>query len=66
MLSVQTIEEAIQQLPKSDLAKLRGWFLEFDDRAWDKQIEEDANAGKLDSLAAEALAEYYSGKATEI
>ena len=38
MLSVQTIEEAIQQLPKSDLAKLRDWFLEFDDRAWDKQI----------------------------
>ena len=55
MLSVQTIEEAIQQLPKSDLAKLRDWFLEFDAYVWDKQIEEDANAGKLDSLAAEAL-----------
>gem|GEM_PF-2150790 len=46
MLSVQTIEEAIQQLPKSDLAKLRDWFLEFDARVWDKQIEDDANAGK--------------------
>jgi len=66
MLSVQTIEEAIQQLPKSDLAKLRDWFLEFDDRDWDKQIEDDANAGKLDSLAAEALEEYYSGKAIEL
>ena len=38
MLSVQAIEEEIQQLPKSDLAILRDWFLEFDDRAWDKQI----------------------------
>jgi hypothetical protein len=66
MLSVQAIEEEIQQLPKSDLAILRDWFLEFDDRAWDKQIEDDANAGKLDSLAAEALEEYYGGKATEI
>lgn len=66
MLSVQAIEEAVEQLPKSDLAKFRDWFLEFDAHAWDKQIEDDANAGKLDSLAAEALAEYYSGKATEI
>jgi len=65
MLSVQTIEEAVEQLPKADLVKFRDWFLEFDARIWDKQIEEDANAGKLDSLAAEALAEYYSGKATE-
>ena len=66
MLSVQTIEEAIQQLPKSDLAKFRDWFLEFDARAWDQQIEDDANAGKLDSLAAEALEEYFNGKATEL
>jgi hypothetical protein len=33
---------------------------------WDKQIENDANAGKLDALAAEALAEYHSGLATEL
>lgn len=66
MLSVQTIEEAIEQLPKADLVRFRDWFLEFDSRIWDKQIEEDANAGKLDSLAAEALAEYHSGKATEL
>lgn len=66
MLSVQTIEEAIQQLPKSDLAKFRDWFLEFDARAWDQQIEDDANAGKLDSLAAETLEEYINGKATEL
>jgi len=66
MLSVQTIEEAIQQLPKSDLAKFGDWFLEFDAHAWDKQIEGDANAGKLDSLAAAALEEYINGKATEL
>jgi hypothetical protein len=32
---------------------------------WDKQIENDANSSKLDTLAAEALAEYNDGKATE-
>jgi len=66
MLSVQSIEDAITQLPSSDLAKLRDWFLEYDSKVWDKQIENDANSGKLDDLAAEALEEYYSGKATEL
>jgi antitoxin HigA-1 len=31
--------------------------------AWDAQIEADATAGKLDEFAAEAVAEYKSGKA---
>lgn len=32
----------------------------------DRQIEEDAAAGKLDALAAEALAEYEAGQAGEL
>jgi hypothetical protein len=35
-------------------------------KAWDAQIEADANAGKLDALAAEALAEYHNGTAREL
>ena len=33
------------------------WFAVFDGHAWDRQIEEDASTGKLDYLAAEALAD---------
>lgn len=66
MNTVQAIEQAIQQLPEPDLAELRQWFAEFNETLWDKRIEQDANAGKLDALAAEALAEYHSGKATEL
>jgi hypothetical protein len=33
---------------------------------WDVQIEADAGAGKLDALAAEALAEYHTGKARQL
>jgi len=66
MMSVQAIEEAIQQLPEADLVKFRQWFAQFDEHLWDSQIERDANSGKLDALAAEALAEYHAGKATEI
>jgi hypothetical protein len=66
MLTVQAIEQAIQQLPEAELCELRRWFAEFTEDLWDKQIENDANAGKLDALADEALADYYSGKATEL
>ncbi|MEI6746125.1 MAG: hypothetical protein WCL34_09200 [Methylococcaceae bacterium] len=66
MISVQTIENAIQQLPEPDLAELQRWFSEFYGSIWDKQIERDATAGKLDALATEAIAEYYSGTVTEL
>ena len=37
----------------ADLAKFRAWFLEFDARVWDAQIESDLKAGKLQGLIAE-------------
>lgn len=62
MTSIQAIEQAVQQLPTHDFAEFRRWFAQFDELAWDAQIEADANAGKLDALAAEALAEYHNPK----
>ena len=38
--------------------------LEADD--WDKQMEQDAKAGKLDALGARALEHYRAGRVTEI
>ena len=64
--NIQTIEQAIQQLPPQDLAEFRRWFAQFDDAVWDAQIEADADAGKLDALAAEVLAEYHTGKAPQL
>jgi hypothetical protein len=66
MSSIQSIERAIEQLPPHELAEFRKWFAQFDESGWDAQIEEDANAGKLDALAAEALADYQNGKAREL
>jgi len=66
MLSIQSIELAIEQLPAQEQTEFLKWFATFDETAWDAQIEADANAGKLDGLAAEALAEYQSGKAREL
>jgi hypothetical protein len=66
MTTLETLEQEVAQLRPADLAEFRRWFAEFDAAAWDAQIEADAGAGKLDSLAAEALAEYKAGKALEI
>jgi hypothetical protein len=66
MISIQAIELAIEQLPAHDLAEFRRWFAQFDEAAWDAQIEADACAGKLDEMAAEALAEYHNGTAREL
>lgn len=62
MRNIEALEQAIQQLPRQDLAQLRRWFVQFDEAAWDAQIEADAGAGKLGALAAEAVAEYRGGK----
>ena len=66
MTLVQSLEEEVKRLSPTELRTFRDWFMEWDADAWDHQIEQDAQTGKLDALAAEALAEYHSGKCTEI
>ena len=66
MTTVKTAEQVVEQMSPGELARFRQWFTEFDGKAWDAQIEADANVGKLDTLAEEALAEYRAGKAKEI
>ncbi len=64
MGDLQSIEKAVEALPPAELAEFRRWFAEFDTAAWDTQIEIDASKGKLDLLAAEALADYEAGAAS--
>ena len=66
MSEVEQLEQRIESLPPQEFAKLRNWFLEFEARAWDHQIEMDAKAGKLDGLTCKALADYRVGKAREL
>jgi hypothetical protein len=66
MSDLEELEHKIQNLPVEELAKFRAWFIEFDHLLWDKQIEADSKAGKLDGVVAEALADYKAGKAREI
>ena len=65
MSNVETIERQVEALSAAELAAFREWFHEFDAAAWDRQIEEDIQAGKLDRLADAALQAFKAGKCTE-
>jgi hypothetical protein len=65
-MSIQEIESAIAQLPPEELAELSEWFEEYLAQAWDKQLEQDVQAGRLDSLLKKAAASYDAGDANPL
>ena len=66
MNTVQEIVAAISKLPCAELAAFRAWFAEFDANAWDRQLEQDVAAGRLDALADEALRDLREGRCTDL
>jgi len=62
MTRIEKIEQEIQRLTPAELAAFRDWFRKYDADAWDREIERDIAAGKLDGLADEARAEHAAGK----
>ena len=61
MSTVMEIEKAIEKLPNQELFELTHWISSRFSDAWDRQIEEDICAGRLNDLVAEALQEHRSG-----
>jgi len=66
MSKVERIEQDVQALTSDELAAFRQWFREFDAAAWDRQIEDDVRAGKLDALADAALKASAAGKCSDL
>jgi hypothetical protein len=65
MSKLEALEKRVSALSAEELAEFRRWFAEFDAAAWDRQIARDVKAGKLDTLADEALRDHAGGKSTE-
>jgi hypothetical protein len=65
MSTVEDLEAAVQRLSPEERAAFRAWFAEFDANEWDRQLEADVTAGRLDWLAAEALADRQAGRCTD-
>ena len=55
MDKIERIEQEVQALSPAELAQFRAWFLEYDWAAWDRQLERDVQAGRLDDLGEKAL-----------
>lgn len=66
MTKVEALEREVEKLTSEELAAFRDWFIEYDWQAWDRQLERDVAAGKLDRFAAEALAEFERGETRKI
>jgi hypothetical protein len=62
MSSLKEIESAVSQLSADELIAFRDWFAAFDAEVWDRQIEADVAAGKLDELAQQALQHLREGR----
>ncbi len=61
MSRLQEIERQIDQLPADEFAELMKHMLALDQERWDRQMDEDAAAGRLDRLVDEARAAREAG-----
>ena len=59
---IEELEQDIKQLSPEQLRQFRAWYEEFDSDVWDVQIEQDAQNGKLDDLAKQALTDHKDGQ----
>ena len=65
-MSVHDIERAVTQLSKEELAGFSQWFEEFLADQWDRQIEADLLAGRLDAAMQRADEHYEAGRCTPL
>jgi hypothetical protein len=66
MSTLHELETAVTDLSPDDLKAFRDWFAAFDAKVWDRQLEDDVRAGRLDALADEVLREHREGRSTEL
>jgi len=62
MSKVTQLEQQVAALSSEELAAFRAWFAEFDEEQWDRQLELDAENGKLERMAEGAMRAYDEGR----
>lgn len=65
-MTLREIEESVAKLPPDALASFRKWFAKFDGERWDDEIADDAEQGRLDTLASSAIADHTAGKSRQL
>ena len=64
--TVDTLEQRVRALSPEQLARFHEWYQEYRSDLWDRQIEEDAKAGRLDHLIERARKNHEAGNYTEL
>lgn len=62
MSRVEELQREIDELPEAEFWSLTDRLIERRNELWDRQIEEDAAAGRLDCLWAQAEREIEAGE----
>lgn len=62
-MKVEELESAVSQLSSEELAKFFQWFEEFMADQWDRQIEADILAERLDAAGKRADEDVLAGRA---
>ena len=60
--TVAEIESAISSLPIQDARRVADWLQEYLDAKWDKELDEDIAAGRLDALWEKAKTDIAAGR----
>ena len=66
MSTVEEIKAAIQKLSLEQKAEIARWFHGWTDDEWDRQMSEDADAGRLNKLLAQVDRDIESGQLKDL
>ncbi|MEI8713953.1 hypothetical protein [Mesorhizobium sp. ISC11] len=62
MTKLEQIEKSVAELSPEELKAFAAWFEALQADMWDRQMEADAKAGRLNRLAEQALADHRAGR----
>lgn len=65
-MSLQELESAVTRLSTAELTSFSQWFQEFLADNWDRQIEADIQAGRLDAAGNKADEDFEAGRCTSL
>jgi hypothetical protein len=65
-MSVEGLQSAVTQLPAEELDRFSQWLEEFPAEQWDRRIEADVLAGRMDATRRRADAVFEVGRCTPL
>ncbi len=65
-MSIEELQMAVAKLPDEELDRFSQWFEEFLADQWDRKIEADILAGRLDAAGRRADEQFEAGRCTPL